>query len=72
MQISSLFAYFDPSAGSLIVQAAAGGLGGIIVVLRYFWKQYFGHRRNQCTSIRSADPKESQVPATNPSMRSPF
>ena len=37
-----LIAYFDPSAGSLLLQALVGGFGGIVVVARYLWTQYLG------------------------------
>lgn len=37
------FAYFDPSAGSLLLQALVGGFGGIVVVGRYLWTQYLGN-----------------------------
>jgi hypothetical protein len=34
----SLFAYFDPGPGSLLVQAIVGGTAGLIVFVRYLWK----------------------------------
>lgn len=38
-----VMAYFDPSAGSLLLQALVGGFGGIMVVGRYLWMQFRGH-----------------------------
>lgn len=38
-----LLAYFDPSAGSLLLQALAGGFAGILVVGRFLWKQLYHH-----------------------------
>ncbi len=35
----STLAYFDPSAGSLLLQALVGGFGGIAVLCRYLWTQ---------------------------------
>jgi hypothetical protein len=35
----TLLAYFDPGAGSLLLQALLGGSGGLVVLLRYLWLQ---------------------------------
>jgi hypothetical protein len=40
--MSPLLAYFDPSAGSLLLQALVGGIGGLVVVGRFLWMQFFG------------------------------
>ena len=40
-------AYFDPSAGSLVLQALLGGSAGVIVFLRFIW--------NSC--VRNKPPK---------------
>jgi hypothetical protein len=45
----SLFAYFDPSAGSLLLQAFVGGAGGIVVIGRYLWMQFWA---KQSTPVR--------------------
>jgi hypothetical protein len=42
-----LFGYFDPSAGSLVLQALVGGFGGIVVVGRYLWNQFLGNSQTQ-------------------------
>ena len=47
-----LLAYFDPSAGSLLLQALVGGASGIVVVGRYLWIQLLGQRFNQATASR--------------------
>jgi hypothetical protein len=41
--MNPLLAYFDPSAGSLLLQAVVGGFGGLIVVGRFLWMQFFGN-----------------------------
>ncbi|HEY0982637.1 MULTISPECIES: hypothetical protein [unclassified Schlesneria] len=45
--MSYLIAYFDPSAGSLLLQALVGGFGGIAVVGRYLWMQVRGRHEEQ-------------------------
>lgn len=40
----SVLAYFDPSAGSLLLQALVGGFGGLMVLGRYVWMQITAHR----------------------------
>jgi len=45
--MNSLLAYFDPSAGSLLLQALVGGFGGIMVVGRYLWMQLRGNEQAQ-------------------------
>jgi len=42
--MSPLLAYFDPSAGSLLLQAVVGGFGGLLVVGRYLWMQFLGNK----------------------------
>jgi hypothetical protein len=32
-----LLAYFDPGAGSIVLQALVGGAAGLWVALRYWW-----------------------------------
>jgi hypothetical protein len=39
--MTPLLAYFDPGAGSLLMQALLGGIGGVVVLVRYL-----------CTSVR--------------------
>jgi hypothetical protein len=54
-----MLAYFDPSAGSLLLQALVGGFGGIMVVGRYLWMQLRGHEQVQAVLSQS---QEIQVP----------
>jgi hypothetical protein len=54
-----MFAYFDPSAGSLLLQALVGGFGGIMVVGRYLWMQLRGHGQTQAVLSQS---QEIQIP----------
>ena len=34
----SVFAYFDPGSGSLVLQAVVGGAAGLMVLAKYLWK----------------------------------
>jgi hypothetical protein len=45
MMMISLLAYFDPSAGSLLLQALVGGFGGIVVLGRYLWMHVIWSQR---------------------------
>jgi len=36
--MSVLLAYFDPGAGSLLVQTLVGGSAGLLVAARYVWE----------------------------------
>ncbi len=38
--MSIVFAYFDPGAGSLLMQALVGGAAGLLVFGRYLWETY--------------------------------
>jgi hypothetical protein len=58
-QMNPLLAYFDPSAGSLLLQALVGGFGGLVVLGRYLWLQLFGNKR---TAPRSLCPPELESP----------
>jgi hypothetical protein len=42
--MSPLLAYFDPSAGSLLLQVVVGGFGGVVVLGRYLWTHYLGSK----------------------------
>ena len=44
-EMNLILAYFDPSAGSLLLQAVVGGFGGFVVVGRYLWIQLLGNRQ---------------------------
>ena len=35
-------AYIDPSAGSLLLQLILGGIAGVLVALRLYWKRFNG------------------------------
>jgi len=54
-----LLGYFDPSAGSLVLQALVGGFGGIVVVGRYLWMQLRG---TESTQAMLSQPQEMAVP----------
>lgn len=50
-----ILAYFDPSSGSLLIQALAGGAAGLAVLIRYMYLNYFSSRK----SISSDPPKNT-------------
>ena len=50
-----LLAYFDPTAGSLLLQALVGGFGGIVVVGRYLWMHLRGHEQVQAILSQSRE-----------------
>ncbi len=50
-----MLAYFDPTAGSLLLQALVGGFGGIMVVGRYLWMQLRGHEQVQAVLSQSQE-----------------
>ena len=41
------YAYIDPSAGSLLLQLILGGLAGVLVALRLYWKRLAGFLRRR-------------------------
>lgn len=53
--MSSLLAYFDPSTGSLLLQALVGGFGGIVVLGRYLWLQLTSHQSTPMTAPLSQE-----------------
>jgi hypothetical protein len=42
-----LLAYFDPGAGSLLLQAAVGGGAGLLVLAKYMWDSFWSRRRDR-------------------------
>jgi hypothetical protein len=42
--MSPILAYFDPGAGSLLLQALLGGAGGLLVAVRYAWSRVMMQR----------------------------
>ena len=55
MPMNPLLAYFDPSAGSLLLQALVGGFGGIVVLGRYLWMQLTSHQSMPITASLSQE-----------------
>ena len=51
MSINPLLAYFDPSAGSLLLQALVGGFGGVVVLGRYLWMQFTASRFSPTVAV---------------------
>lgn len=54
--MGQVLAYFDPGAGSLLMQLLLGGIGGIAVLLRYVWQRFTW--RDQLT----APPTSGEIP----------
>jgi hypothetical protein len=55
-QMFTLFAYFDPSSGSLLMQALVGGFSGLVVFGRYLWSQFCTRNtRTLMTATSSAE-----------------
>ena len=51
----SAFAYIDPSAGSIVLQLVLGGVAGILVALRLYFRRvtsFFGGRRTRSKPAR--------------------
>lgn len=55
----SLLAYFDPSTGSLLLQALVGGFGGVVVLGRYLWTQFINSRHTQ---VIAAAASQTEMP----------
>ncbi|MEK6257605.1 MAG: hypothetical protein AABP62_03210 [Planctomycetota bacterium] len=51
-----LLAYFDPSTGSLLLQALVGGFGGVVVLGRYLWMQIIRGNRTPAAVTGLAQP----------------
>lgn len=51
--MNTLLAYFDPSAGSLLLQAMVGGFGGLVVLGRYLWMQVISCRHTPTVPVRT-------------------
>ena len=56
----SILAYFDPSAGSLLLQALVGGFSGLVVLGRYTWMQLINSRRTD-TVIAKVTQSQSSI-----------
>ena len=65
LKMNLLLAYFDPSAGSLLLQALVGGFGGFAVVGRYLWIQFVGNHTQQTAMSQSS---EMQIPVSSSSL----
>ena len=62
MLMNPLLAYFDPSAGSLLLQALVGGFGGVVVLGRYLWTQFIIGRHTLTVAV-DATPSMSSLPS---------
>jgi hypothetical protein len=48
------FAYMDPGSGSMMLQLLLGGIAGVGVIIKLYWKSFlnlFRSRRNQSESL---------------------
>ena len=54
---SPAFAYMDPGAGSMILQALLGGIAGVAVVLKIYWYKFKSifHRRAEGVGSENDD-----------------
>ena len=37
---SPAFGYIDPGSGSVLIQLLLGGIGGLFVVVKLYWRQF--------------------------------
>ncbi|MFC4147814.1 hypothetical protein ACFO0M_16275 [Micromonospora mangrovi] len=49
-------AYLDAGSGSLIVQAVVGGVAGVAVAAKLYWRRLVSRLRRQPTDPASIDP----------------
>jgi hypothetical protein len=56
--MNALLAYFDPGAGSLLLQALVGGFGGIVVLGRYLWMHFTGTGHQSTAAAASLSSQE--------------
>jgi hypothetical protein len=42
-----VLAYFDPGAGSLLMQLLLGGIGGLAVFGQSLWRHFFSHASSE-------------------------
>lgn len=55
-----ILAYVDPGSGSMILQLVLGGVAGLAVVIKLYWRRFlswFGNRSHRPTRSRN---KENQ------------
>lgn len=55
----SAYAYVDPGAGSLLLQLLLGGLAGVAVVAKLYWKKLVGF-------LRAGQAAGERIEAKNP------
>lgn len=50
-------AYIDPSAGSILLQLLLGGIAGVLVAVRLYWRRLTGllGRRREATTAEERD-----------------
>ncbi len=44
------FAYLDPGSGSMMLQLLFGGIAGVAVIIKLYWRSFMGlfrHKRDQ-------------------------
>jgi len=44
---NSALAYIDPGTGSMFLQLLLGGIAGVIVVLKLYWRQFISFFRRE-------------------------
>lgn len=55
----TIFAYFDPGSGSLILQVLIGGTAGLLVAGRFLWNSIRGKRPQPEPDEKDSTAKDS-------------
>ncbi|MDX2168603.1 MAG: hypothetical protein SF182_16135 [Deltaproteobacteria bacterium] len=53
---STAFAYVDPSAGSILLQLLLGGVAGVLVALKLWWKRLSSWRSRRVAKTPPPSP----------------
>src|SRR5260370_22516100 len=73
--VDAVLAYFDPGAGSLLVQALVGGAAGLLVFAKYLWesrRSLFARRQFSHESVKAPEPLcNSSASGRSPGCRAP-
>jgi hypothetical protein len=57
----SALAYLDPGTGSMVLQLLLGGIAGVVVILKLYWRRFVGlFRGNAREESEKYSPKEQK------------
>jgi len=56
--VDHAFAYLDPGSGSMLLQLVFGGIAGLGVILKLYWKGFVGLFRHKQHQENDLTPKE--------------